>query len=418
MKQAIPKSTLRGIAWPGMPNQSSAMLLSVLYQLDQSQWWDYDTIKQAQFAQLQRLIQHAYRTVPLYRQRLQEAEIDPHTPLDDECWSRVPFLSRVDLQQRDLNSRKVPVKHGRTYETQTSGSTGQPVKLRCTEITQFFWQVLTLREHQWHRRDFSGKLASIRAPGDAFKPKLSKSWGSPVAIVYSSGPAGSLSLSTDVSRQIDWLREFDPDYLLTFPSNLLALIDYCEKQDIHLASLREVRTISETVSERVRKACNDIWGVPLTDVYSSQEVGYIAMQCPEFSDRLHVQSECVKVEILDDDGKPCAPGEVGRIMVTSLNNFATPLIRYELRDLAEVGEKCPCGRGLPVINRILGRERNMMRLPNGEQRWPLTGYRQYEEIAPAVIQFQFIQHSLEQVEVKLVVSKALDKGEEQAVSTR
>ena len=78
-------------------------------------------------------------------------------------------------------------------------------------------------------------------------------------------------------------------------------------------------------------------------MYSSQEVGYIALQCPE-NESYHIQAENVLVEILDDDGLPCEPGEVGRVVVTALHNLATPLLRYDIGDYAEVGSPCSCGR--------------------------------------------------------------------------
>jgi phenylacetate-CoA ligase len=87
-----------------------------------------------------------------------------------------------------------------------------------------------------------------------------------------------------------------------------------------------------------------------------------------------------------------------------------PLIRYELRDHAEAGSPCGCGRGLPSIARILGRTRNMVTLPNGAQHWPVVGYAQYREIAP-VRQFQLIQQNLHQIEVRLVTDRSLNGGE-------
>jgi phenylacetate-CoA ligase len=122
-------------------------------------------------------------------------------------------------------------------------------------------------------------------------------------------------------------------------------------------------------------------------------------------------AESVLVEILGADGRPCAPGAVGRLVVTKLHNFATPLIRYELRDYAEAGMPCPCGRGLPTIARIVGRSRKMLTLPNGEQRWPLVGFDRYREIAP-IRQYQLVQRSLHDVEVRLVVDRALSGDEE------
>ena len=108
------------------------------------------------------------------------------------------------------------------------------------------------------------------------------------------------------------------------------------------------------------------------------------------------------VEVLDDAGEPCAPGEVGRVVVTDLHNFATPLIRYELRDHAEVGEACACGRGLPTLRRFLGRRRNMVVLPDGRRQWPEVGFAQYRGIAP-IRQYQLVQIAPEEVEVRLVV---------------
>lgn len=122
-------------------------------------------------------------------------------------------------------------------------------------------------------------------------------------------------------------------------------------------------------------------------------------------------AESVLVEALDAAGDPCAPGETGRLVISSLHNFAMPLIRYELRDYATVGEPCACGRTLPTLACISGRERNMVRLPDGTAHWPMVGFHRFREIAP-VRQYQLIQHTLQSVEVRLVCDRALSTAEE------
>jgi phenylacetate-CoA ligase len=213
----------------------------------------------------------------------------------------------------------------------------------------------------------------------------------------------------EVGQQVQWLRSQRPQYLLTYPNNLRALAARFIAEGTGLPGLLQVRTIGETVTQAIREDCRKAFGVALADVYSSEEVGGIALQCPA-GEGYHIQSESVLVEVLDDAGTPCAPGEVGRIVVTPLHNFAMPLLRYELRDYAEVGEPCPCGRGLPVLRRILGRSRNMLVLPNGERRWPLTGFAQFREIAP-ISQFQFEQESLSLIEARIVAERALSPFE-------
>ena len=98
-------------------------------------------------------------------------------------------------------------------------------------------------------------------------------------------------------------------------------------------------------------------------------------------------------------------------MVTDLHNFAMPLIRYEIGDYAEAGEPCPCGRGMPVITRILGRTRNMLTLPSGEQIWPAFA-KALREALPQLRQAQLVQRTLDEIEVRLVVARPLTPREE------
>jgi phenylacetate-CoA ligase len=125
-------------------------------------------------------------------------------------------------------------------------------------------------------------------------------------------------------------------------------------------------------------------------MYSSSECGMLALQCP-VSGEYHSQSEVAIVEVIDTNGKHCEPGEIGRVVVTPLHNFAMPLIRYDTGDFAEAGCPCACGRGLPTLKRILGRRRNRLHLPDGNTTWPQLSSMPWQELAPAVERFQLRQ---------------------------
>jgi phenylacetate-CoA ligase len=331
----------------------------------------------------------------------------------------IPILSRDLLQGEytEICATNWPRHHGRAGEIQTSGSTGQPVKVKRTGLCQMYWLALTLRDHLWHQRDFTATLAAIRVPGGSSNKGAATSpiWGEAVSALYRSGPSHLLPISTNVHQQAEWLAKVSPDYLLTYPTNLAELMRVVEKGGLHLPRLREIRTIGESVPEELREICTRLLGIKVTDMYSSQELGIIALQCP-VSGLYHVQSENLLMEILNEQGEPCSPGEVGRAVVTDLHNFATPLIRYELRDYAEVGPICPCGRGLPTIRRILGRRRNMVVLPNGQRYWPRVGFQRFREVIPGLKQYQLVQSTLQQIEVNLVVSGNVTQ-EQEAVLT-
>jgi phenylacetate-CoA ligase len=414
------RSYLKRVAWPAVPSQHGAMLQSMQHQLDETQWWSAARLLEHQLLQLNELLQHAYDSVPYYRRRFDAIGFRPGQRLTIEAWRELPLLTRREVQSAgsDLASSANLSQYGGFVETQTSGSTGEPVRLRGTGLDQLLWEAITLREHHWHGRDLSGKLASIRVFVEGGEPPdgtLLDDWGPPTSELYATGPAAMLSLTADIETQARWLLRQEPDYLLTYPTNLMALIAHFSRRGDRLRNLRAVRTVGETVTPALRVACRDVWGVPLVDVYSSQELGCIAAQCP-VSGQYHVMAESVLVEIIGSDGMPCRPGEIGRLVVTKLHNFATPLIRYELRDHAEAGAPCPCGRGLPTMARILGRSRNLLTLPTGEQSWPVVGFREYRDIAP-VLQYQLVQLTLQDIEVRFAVDRPLTDTEESRLAT-
>jgi len=410
------RSAIPGMVWPAMADGRGAQLLALLLQFEQAERWPADLLLQRQLQQLTMVIDHAWRTVPWYRERLAAAGWRDGTPLTPSALRALPLLTRRDIQSAGaaLRSNAIPPQFGATHENRTSGSSGEPVLVLRTALDALMWQANTLRDHEWHGRDQSLKLAAIRAlaPGVAEPPlgSTASGWGAASEAVRVTGPAALLSLNADVAVQAAWIESHAPGYLLTYPSNLAALLEHFERTGVRLPGLQAVLTVAESVAPALRERCLEVLGVGIEDVYSSQELGYIALQCP-VSGQYHVMAESVLVEVLDAAGNPCAPGETGRLVISSLHNFAMPLIRYELRDHATVGEPCACGRTLPTLKRIAGRERNMVRLPGGGLRWPNIGLLPYRDVAP-VRRFQMIQHSLEEVEVRLVADRALNAAEE------
>ncbi|MGD1878936.1 MAG: phenylacetate--CoA ligase family protein [Kiloniellaceae bacterium] len=410
---------MTGIVNPAIPGPMASLLMSLLYQFEQTQWLSPEELFTHQARQLRVLFGHAASTVPFYRERFAEAGVDPNAEVTWETLRRLPILKRTELQGAGeaINTTALPKSHGKRHQIETSGSTGRAVQMYGTEVTGLFWRACVMREHLWQQRDFSGKLAAIRwaRKGAAMAPAgvRSDSWGPASGSIYPTGPAVLLNIACDVREQIGWLQRENPDYLISFPSNLAALAKYCLEQGIALSNLKQVMTVGERVTGKVRDIVREAWGVPVKDSYSCEESGYLTIQCPEH-DVYHAQSENVLMEVVDDSGRPCAPGEVGRVLITSLHNFATPLIRYELGDFAEVGAPCACGRGLPVITRIVGRQRNRLALPDGTTIFPYFGnHDDYKAITPQVRQFQFIQHSLDEIEKRMVVAEPLTPEQEE-----
>ena len=365
----FPKSSISGIPWPAVPHPSAAVLLGMLHELETTQWLPPAELARRQSVALGALVAHARSTVPFYR--------DDPAYAGARSWDELPILTRQQIQAAGpaLVSTAVPADHLPLADMTTSGTTGPPLTVKATRITGLFWLVCTLREHQWHGRDHTTKVATLRPdPSGRFPVEggVYPSWGAPIDTVFDTGPCAVMAVQQDVAAQAEFLVAQDPTYLLGLPSNLTALAEHFARTGARLPSLREVRTYGEVVDPELRDACRRVWGVPVIDMYSCQELGYLALQCPT-AERYHVMSEVAVVEVLDEDGRQCRPGETGRVVVTQLHNYAMPLLRYDLGDHAQVGEPCSCGRGLPVLDRIVGRRRNLPRLPAGEVSPPTFG---------------------------------------------
>lgn len=384
-------------------------LLAVLHKSEQSSL--EENLAKQQF-KLQKLLEYAKLNVAFYKDYALDAK-----------FTELPIVTRTHLQSlaSSFISRNLPKNHGQTYPMVTSGSTGQAVKVLHTDLTRLFYDALMLREHQWHKRDFSQKLMLIRGIkkehiGDNIFLSQ-KSWGGPIDKYHTTGHSAFVDIARSSAQQIASIQEFAPFYILSYSSQLAALASYCLENQVKLENIHELRTTGERLTQQQIKLIKKAFGnIKLNDVYSCVEIGNLAQQCPEYN-YYHINLEHVYLEVVDDNNQPCPQGVPGRVLVTSLLNYATPLIRYELGDNAILEGACPCGRGLPAIKSILGRSRNRLLLPNGEHRFPYLGEREdIAEISNIRIQkFQFVQRSLYDIDIKVV---SPDRGtivEEQAI---
>lgn len=421
----VPPGSLRsivpGIEWPAVLLGHSANALTLQFQLQQTQWWSPERLRAHQFAQLALLVRHAGDTVPFYRDLFRRIGFDHRAPLSEESWAQLPMLNRADLQEsfNALLSERIPKSHGELFECGSSGSTAAPVKVVKTALQQLLWEAGSLRDHLWQRRDLSGRMAAIRNPhniDDAPYPDgiARPSWGR-TTVAFESGPAHMLALATSVDLQVEWLNRIKPSCVLSYPSNLEALAHYCLDHGKGLPTVREFRSVSEVLRSEVRDICWRAFNCRVTDIYSAEEVGYVALQSPD-SEELLIQAETILVEVVDDAGWPCSPGQVGRLAVTPLHAFGMPLLRYTIGDLGVLGGPASCGRGLPVLKEVLGRERHTIQLPDGRRLHP--NVRQFYAGFAKIRQFQIVRKSATLLELRLVVRERLDEDEEQRMRAR
>lgn len=416
-------SSIPSILWPVVPTPMTAQLLSQLNYFSISEKLSADELWNMQLVQLVEVVNFARKTVPWYREKFSHLPVISNAGQLRELWTELPFLTRLDLQRakESIFSEQPIPSHEPSELMSSTGSTGMPITVKGNVATQFFWNALTVRDHLWRKHDFQKTYAVIRfTENPKAKPPFGaefENWGAATYRLLPTGKCYHLTICT-AEEEAKWLQHVNPHYLNCNPSTLRELTQYFAEHGGVPSNLEMIHTNSEILEPDLRNLVKEILKVPLVDTYSTRELGYLALQCP-LHEHYHVQSENVLIEIINEQGKPCEIDEPGQVVATGLHNFASPLIRYFVGDYATRGEPCSCGRGLPVIKRVLGRQRNVLKMPDGRRIWPSfssNGIRLMDMFSGA--QFQVIQKTLHEIHINLAHISPFTKEQEEKLHSQ
>ncbi|MCK4624121.1 MAG: phenylacetate--CoA ligase family protein [Phycisphaerae bacterium] len=369
------------------------------HDLELSQWFSSHRLRELQLIKLQELVSVALKNTDAYADL---AGVDkPWLPESLEDLRKLPLLDKANISthREGLVNRAVP---GGPIRYNTGGSSGEPLIFYFDKRRQAYDKAARMRTHQWW---------GIR-PGE----KEAYIWGSPVELSKQDRIKNirdwimnELLLSAfDLSEQsVGWfverLRRFGPKCLFGYPSSISLMCQLAKRVGLDLTSLpvQVVFSTAEVLYDHQKEIISrSFGGVPVVNGYGSREGGFIAHECPE--GRMHITSENVIVEFIKD-GKPVGPGQDGEIVVTHLDNYAMPFIRYQTGDVGQPSdETCPCGRELGVMKVVKGRTTDFIIAPDGRWVHGLALIYVIRDI-PGVRQYQIVQEDVDSIRVRVVL---------------
>lgn len=357
-----------------------------------SQYWPEEKLSRYVEQHLAATLRAA-RAIPFYRERF-----DPQA---NEL-AKLPILLRHQIPQLAASVRAQHSDASLLASGLTSGSTGNPVSFFYDaghQASRFAARARYLRENGWNPFRRSLWIISIRMESpDLLFTMRARLLGSRF-----------LSHLLDLEQLADTLRAMDPAYLYSYPVNLDGLARIFEARGERLPSLRRIFSGSEVLEDSQRERIRRVFGVGVSDNYGSTEA-FLAWECPHGS--YHVNAEHVIVEIVGEDGRPAAPGELGRVIATTLHNRLMPLIRYEIGDYAFAAENgCRCGRTLPRIGAIGGRDINLFIDGKGKRFTPWPLFRPLLE-REWIRQDQIVQRGVGSFIVRYVGERTLSRDDE------
>lgn len=368
-----------------------------LQELLQTEQFSLEEIHELQLRKLRCLIEHSFSHVPFYRSRFRQAGLSPADLTTLEGLRNFPLLTKADIQQYQSDLLTEGIDRATLHRNHTGGSTGEP---------------LTFYQDQNYRRAAGADLwRNLMWCGYTFGDRQVHLWGSDVDAKRYRGWKGHLRVYLQnliwvdvfdlteeaLRRQLGKIARFRPKILVGYVSSLLLFARLLQKDQIRIPSLVAVQSSAEVLTSAHRQTLEETLGVKLFDRYGCRELGNIAHEC-ETHDGLHINAENNLVEFVD-----------GQLVVTNLNNYAMPFIRYVIGDYGMAGahERCACGRGLPRMSVVTGRFSNLIRSPSGKI---LHGefFTHLFYGARGIVQFQVVQETLHHLTIRIVKSKDFD----------
>ncbi len=368
--------------------------------LERSQWYPKEELRAYQDRRLREILRHAYRNVPYYRRLFDGLGLKPEDFKGASDLGKLPLLTK-DLLRRNFESLKaVNARAYKPVSRQTTGTTGEPVRFlldKPANVLEFcyYWRHWSWGGYRLHDPVAEFSLhhfinAGINRLSD-YSPLTNRMVLNPSKV----SPASVEEMTREIRRR-------GARFLKGTPSGLHAFATLLDRGGFDAPPLNAVFTTGELLMPKQRKAVEDAFGCCVLDSYGHMERTVGISQCALGG--YHVNME---YGVLEVDGDACfSPdqGVEGRVVGTSLHNFAMPLIRYDVGDIMENGGGlCGCGRGLPLCGGIRGRTQDVVVTPDGRQ---ITNLFILFNDLKEVRWVQIIQEDLSHMRVELICEGA------------
>lgn len=392
------------IAFPLLDRLNGTTIAAKYAELLASERLPRDEIQRRQEVRVADAVERARRQSAFYRRFWENTADATRLASEHPALDGLPVLTKGDLAAAK-GAFPIAGYQGRSVVSRTSGSTGSPMIFhRSLEQESWFW-ALRFRIWSWAGYQPGDPYLTINLnPRQAWQKRLQD-------LLYRCTYLTFNADNQDSRRIVECLQRGRIPHLNGFSSSLYVLARYLTEHGIPNPGVVGITSTGDALYPSYRDTLEDAFGLRVLDYYGAGGEGvHLASQCMESGSRYHIHPENALIEILGPDG-PVPPGTLGRVVVTQFDNDAMPLIRYDLGDVAVAAPAdatCPCGRRLPMLERVEGRIPDLILAPDGSflvMHFFVVLFKNLQSIH----RYQVIQDERERIRVRLVARPDADR---------
>lgn len=387
-------------------NLKNRTFLKNYRQLKVNQYRSLPWQQEQQLQKLNQLLTHAYQNIPYYHDLFNQIGLAKENQIQlesIEAFQAIPFLTKTSIRREKERMHATDMASRNPYQNSSGGSTGEPVTFMQDAQYAMSNRIHTHLAYSWRGYEPYDDMVIIwGAERDIFEGKKSLK-EKLFDIYYNRLVLNSFSMSeADMEQYIQILNRKRPKLIKGYVQSMYELANYANKHRIKVRPQQAIHLAAGTLYEPMRTLIEKIFGTQTYNYYGSREVGSIASEC-KAQDGLHIMMEHTLVEVINEAGQPCQPGEQGEIVVTTLSNYSMPLIRYRIGDVGILKkyERCSCGCTYPKLEKVVGRTTDIFRTASGRS---IDGeyFTHLFYFVEGIASFQVIQTQLDEIVIKIV----------------
>ena len=376
-------------------------------QLLKNQWKSYDELKEGQEKQLNHMVKFAYQSVPFYHRLFDNRSINPDDIRTVEDLEKLPIITKGMINENRKDFEPVTLRQIKYSTAATGGTSGQPLKYRLSNFYRFLSGAILYRGWGYGGYELGDRMVFLAGSSLDVGPK-SGFVKTAHEVVRNLKKLSSFDMGDQEMREYAGvINSFKPKYIRGYASSLSMFATWLGVNDVKVHTPEGIFTTSEKLYPAMRKKISEAFDCPVFDNYGLSDGGVTAFECPEHSG-LHIDTERSILEVVDDSGEQISQGE-GRIIATSLYNYAMPFLRYDTTDDGVLTDgECSCGRGYKLLKEVKGRSVDILLTPEGKHVhgwfflyifWEQKGIKEY----------QVVQHALDQIVIQIVPEPSFEE---------